>query len=87
MSLGERVESCLRVALADFAGNNGIVVPEYKSIFGRLVLENAEFGIHIVLHLVVITVQMIRRYVQQDGDVRLEIRTYYRAGKLLSSIT
>ena len=61
------------MAFGDFAGNNGIVVPEYESIFSRLVPDNAEFGIHIVLHLVVITIQMVRRYIQQDGDVRLEV--------------
>ena len=36
---------------------------------GEAIHISAEFGIHIVLHLVVVTVQMIRRDVHQYGNV------------------
>ena len=38
-----------------------------------LVLDDTHLCIHVVLHLEVVTVQMVRRDIQQDGDIRTEI--------------
>ena len=59
--------------LFQLSADDGVVVPVDESIFRSLVLRDAEFGIHIVLHLVVVTVQMIRRDVHQYGNVGMEL--------------
>ena len=61
------------MVLSDLAGNDRVVVPEDECIFRRLVLNDAELGVHIILHLVIITVQMIGRYIQQDSYIRFEV--------------
>ena len=61
------------MAFSDLTGNDRVVVPEDERIFRRLVLDYAELGVHIILHLVVITVQMIGRYIQQDSYIRFEV--------------
>ena len=38
-----------------------------------MVLYDAHLGVHIVLHAVVITIQVVRRDIKQDGYIRVEI--------------
>ena len=55
-----------------FPLDNRVVIPEDKCISIGLVLDNAELGIYIVLHLISVTVQMIGRNVHQYGDISME---------------
>jgi len=50
-----------------------VIVPEDEGVVLRLVPGDTEFRIYIVLHAVVVTVQMIRCDIHQDGDVGTEI--------------
>ena len=50
-----------------------VIVPEYKCVVIRLVLYDAELGIHVILHLIVVTVQMVGSYVHEHGDVGMEL--------------
>ena len=53
--------------------DDGIFRPIDESIVRRLVARDAELGIDVVLELKIVAVQVVRRYIEQDGDVRLEI--------------
>ena len=50
-----------------------VVIPKDKGILFRLVLHDAEFRINIVLHLIVISIQMVWGDIQQDSNIRLKI--------------
>ena len=63
----------LDVVFFQFLADNGIVVPIDKCIFGLLILYNAHLGVHIVLHAILVTVQMVWGDVHQDGHVGSEI--------------
>ncbi|OAV74510.1 hypothetical protein Barb7_01987 [Bacteroidales bacterium Barb7] len=67
------VKSGLGMPDSYLAGDDGVVIPEDESIGVGLVLEDAEFGVRIVLHLVIISVQMVGGDIQQDGDVGFEV--------------
>ncbi len=56
-----------------FALDDGVIVPEDEGIVRSLVLDDAEFCIHIVLHLVIVTVQMVGGDVHQYGNVGMEL--------------
>ena len=53
--------------------DDGVIVPEDESIFRCLVLRDAEFGVHILLHAMVVAVQMVGRDVHQHGNVGAEV--------------
>ena len=59
--------------LVQLALDDGVVVPEDKSVFRCLVLGDAEFGVHIFLHTVVVTVQVVWCDVHQYGNVGTEV--------------
>ena len=59
--------------LFQLSADDGVVVPVDESIFRSLVLRDAEFGIHILLHAVIVSVQMVRGNVHQDGDIGAEL--------------
>ena len=53
--------------------DDGVVVPEYEAVVLRLVLRDSHLGVGVVLKLEVVPVEMVRRYVEQDGDVGVEV--------------
>ena len=59
--------------LFQLSADDGVVVPVDESIFRSLVLRDAEFGIYIFLHAVIVSVQMVRGNVHQDGDIGAEL--------------
>ena len=52
---------------------DGVVVPENEGIIIRLVLDNTEFGIYVILHFESVTVQMVWSDVHQHGDIGMEL--------------
>ena len=62
--LGEWVKSSLRMPFGDLTGYDRVIVPENEGVVLRLILQDAELSVYIILHLIVITVQMIRCYIQ-----------------------
>ena len=59
--------------LAELCADDGIVVPVDEGIFLCLVLHDSHFGIGILLHRTFVAVQMVGRYVEQNGNVRTEV--------------
>ena len=59
--------------VADLLADDGVVHPVDKVVVALLVLKDAEFSVHVILHLVVIAVQMVGRDVEDDGYVCLEV--------------
>ena len=56
-----------------FLLNNRVIVPEYERVVVCLVLNDSEFSVHVVLHLVIISVQMVGRDIHQDGYIGVEL--------------
>ena len=50
----------------------GVVVPVDEGVFGLLVAQDAEFGVHIVLHLVFVAIHVVGGNVHQHGYVYAE---------------
>ena len=73
LQLREGVLYGLNVVFLQFPFDDGIVGPVDEGIFGCLVLDDSHLGVHIVLHLEVVAVQMVGGDVQQDGDVGTEV--------------
>ena len=69
----ERIKVGSQPMLVQFPLDDGVIIPEDESIFRSLVLCDAEFGIHIVLHTMVVTVQMIGCDVHQHGNIGTEL--------------
>ena len=67
------IEGGTEVETLQLAVDDGVFRPVDEGIIGGLVAGDAELGVDIVLELKVIAVQMIRRDIQQDGDVGLEV--------------
>ncbi len=59
--------------LTELCLDHGVVLPEDEGIFGCQIIENAELGIDIVLHLVVVAVEMVGRDIEKHGHIGLEI--------------
>ena len=55
-----------------FLGADRVIRAEHEAFFLGQVLDNAELGVHIVLHLELVAVQMVRSDVGQYGYVCLE---------------
>ena len=69
----EGVQCGLRMDALDLAIDHRIFAPVDKRVASRLILCDAELGIDIVLELMVVSVQVVRRDVEQDRNVGLEI--------------
>ena len=57
----------------DLTGYDRVIVPENEGVVLRLILQDAELSVYIILHLIVITVQMIRCYIQYNSDIRFKV--------------
>ena len=49
-----------------------VVIPKNECIFLRLVLDDTELGIYIILHLVFVSVQMVWSDVHHYSDISME---------------
>ena len=82
---GERTLLGLDLVFLQFFPDNRVVIPINEGIRFFLVLQDAHFGIHIILHAMVVTVQMVGRDVEQYGNagpetvhvVQLETAQFY----------
>ena len=71
--LRERILDSFDVILFQFLFDNRVVIPIDEGILRSLILYNAHLGIHIVLHLEIVTIQMVRGDIQQNGHIGTEI--------------
>ena len=69
----EGVECRLWLYACNLAVNDGVLAPVDEGILARLVACDTELSIHIVLELVVVSVQVVGRDIEQNGNIRLEI--------------
>ena len=60
--------------LFQFLDGNFVIGAEYKILFLGQVLTNLEFGIYIVLKIIIVAVQMIRGDIEQNGNVSLKFK-------------
>ena len=56
----ERIQMSFQTVLCQFLFDDRVIVPEDESVVRCLVLRNTEFGIDVVLHTMVVSVQMVR---------------------------
>ena len=73
MRFGKGIECRLRIAFGNLTCDNRIIIPKDESILFRLILDDAELGIHVILHFIIVPIQMIGRNVQQNCDICLEV--------------
>ena len=73
LQFGKRILDGLDVVFLQFGLDDGVVGPVDEGITVGLVLDDTHLGIYIVLHLEVVTVQMVGGDVQQDSDIGPEI--------------
>ena len=71
--VGKRQHARFHADMMQLLRDDRVVFPIDESIVFRLILQNPEFCIHIVLHLMVVTVEMVRRDIQNHSDVSLEV--------------
>ena len=71
--LAEGEAACLGLYLRYLRGHYGIVLPVDEEILLGLVLQDAELGGHVVLHLMVVAVHVVGRDVHYHGHVGLEV--------------
>ena len=57
--LGEWIHACLGGYLTQLGGYHRVVLPVDEGVLGSEVLQDAEFCIDIILHLVVIAVEVV----------------------------
>ena len=69
----KRIQMSFQTVLGKLVSDDRVVIPEDEGVVRCLVLCNAEFGINVILHTVVVAVQMIRCDIHQYGDVRTEV--------------
>ena len=69
----KRIQMSFQTVLGKLVSDDRVVIPEDEGIVRCLVLCNAEFGINVILHTVVVAVQMIRCDIHQYGDIRTEV--------------
>ena len=53
----------MNAVFVQFSLDDRVIVPENEGIFWSFVLEDTEFGIYLVLHVVSVTVQVVMRNV------------------------
>ena len=68
-----RIERCTELQAFHFPVNDRVFSPVDERIVCRLVTRDTELGVDVVLELKIVPVEVIRRDVQQDGYIRLEI--------------
>ena len=73
MEFRERIELCLDVVLLELTLDDRVIVPEHERVVLCEVLGDSHLGIHVVLHLEVVAVEMVGRDIHEDGDIRLEV--------------
>ena len=73
LALGKRIVMPVYAVLMQLLLNDRVIIPEDEGIIRRLVLEDTELGIHVILHLMVVSIQMVGRDVHQHGDIGMEI--------------
>ena len=56
----KRIQMSFQTVLGKLVSDDRVVIPEDEGVVRCLVLCNAEFGINVILHTVVVAVQMIR---------------------------
>ena len=71
--LGEGEHLGLDDDLAELLDRDGVVGVEDEAVLGAEVACDAELGLGVFLEAVVVTVQVVRRDVGDDGDVRTEV--------------
>ncbi len=71
--LGEREHFGLDDDLVQVVDGDCVVRIKNEAVFLAEVAGDAEFGLHVVFHLVVVTVQVVGRNVGDDGDIGPEI--------------
>ena len=69
----EGVLDSLDIVFFEFSLDDGVVSPVDESIVFCLILYDTHLGIYVVLHLKVVAVQMVRRDIQEDGNVCSEV--------------
>ena len=62
-----------QTVLCQFLFDDRVIVPEDESVVRCLVLRNTEFGIDVVLHTMVVSVQMVRSDIHQYGNIGTEV--------------
>ena len=72
-TLSKGIQLGMDAVLRQLALDDGVIVPEDEGILIGLVLQDAELGIHILLHIVVVAVEMVGSDVEQDGDIGTEL--------------
>ena len=70
---GKRIAVGMDAMFMQLTLDDGVVIPKDESIFRSLILYDAEFGIYIVLHFVIVSVQMVGSDVHQYGNVGMKI--------------
>ncbi len=73
LQLGEGVLDSLDVILFQLPLDDRVIIPIDEGILWRLILDDTHLGVHIVLHLEIIAVQMVRRDIEQNGNIGTEI--------------
>ena len=71
--LGERQLLGSYHNLVEMADGDFVIIVEDEAVLRGKILHKAEFSLDVVLHLVFIAVEMVRRNVGDYGDVRLEL--------------
>ena len=72
LMLGEGVAGSLGGEVFELLCDNGVVLPVYEGVLGSHIVENAEFGVDVVLHLVVVAVEVVGGDVENHGHVGAE---------------
>ena len=70
--LGKREILSVNAILVEFPLYDGVIVPEDESVIVGLVLDNPELGVHVILHFIAVTVQMVGSDVHQYSDVGMK---------------
>ena len=73
MLLAEGIHGGLGLHLLQLTCDYGVVVPVNESVARGEILQDAEFGIDVVLHLVFVAVEMVGRDVHKHGYVGPEV--------------
>ena len=69
----KRIQCCLWLNTRNLAIDDWVFAPIDKRILARLVARDTELRIHIILELMVVSIQVVRRDIEQDGNIRTEV--------------
>ena len=73
IALAEGIEARLGLYALQLSLNDGVVLPEDESVFVGLITDDAELGIDIILHLILVAVKMVGGDIEHHGYVSLEL--------------